>query len=147
MQFHWHSAKSTGFGQKGKETDAWHGLCHVAERQYWALIKLLHSQILSRIRCCFNYHDVNRMRKVERVTPGTRWHLSGVGNWICTTAAGFICCSKSSERSIRVFVEHVFDVSASPSLHTGAVGYIVKQGWCDRVFFLVFFVCWEGCIV
>lgn len=47
---------------------------------------------------------------------------------------------KSSERSIRVFVEHVFDVSALPSLHTGAGGYIVKQGWCVRGFFFLYFL-------
>lgn len=58
------------------------------------------------------------MQSRERVTPGAWWHLSGVGNWICTTAAGFICCSKCSEHRIRVGVEHVFSVSASPSLQT-----------------------------
>lgn len=42
------------------------GLCHVAERLYRALIKPLRSQILSRIRYCFNYHDLNRVCKVER---------------------------------------------------------------------------------
>lgn len=46
---------------------------------------------------------------------------------------------KRAVSGIRVGVEHVFDVSTLPSLHTGGGGYIVKQGWCDGVFCFFFF--------
>lgn len=40
-------------------------------------------------------------------------------------SSGSHCCLKSSKRHIRVGVEHMFDVSASPSLHSGGGGYMV----------------------
>lgn len=142
IQFHWHCWEKSMIWTNGQRNQRWRAFCHVAERQYRALIKSLRSQILSRMRCCFNYHDLNQMRKVERATPGTQWHLSGVENWICTTAAGFICCSKSIEWRIRVGVEHVFEVSTSPSLLTGwGRGWgLYSHGWCDGGFF---FVCYR----
>lgn len=50
---------------------------------------------------------------------------------------------KRAVSGIRIGVEHVFDVSTSPNLHTGGGGggYLVKQGWCDCVFFS--FVCYK----
>lgn len=144
MQFHcrcW--ANSTWFGKKGKETGVRWGLCHIAERQYRALIKPHRSQILSRIRCCFNYHELNAQREWQPARGDTSQVLE-IGfapqrqvSFVVQRAASGILGLVSNMCSM--CLHHQVCI-----LGGGDEGYSGKQEWCC---FFLSFTSWQGCIV